>query len=246
VRAQLQAKGLAVPKAGTVAGNLVLLHGRGGRKEDFLLIAERLCAVGFRCLIPDLPGHGDNPEGMVQFGAGEAELPARVLKESAATFGFEPEPAGLLGMSMGGSVAVHAAALDTQPWKALVIISSFDRLEPVVRAQGSSRGGAWLGGLWVSGADFIYEQRTGRSLASVAPVNLAANLTMPTLVLHGTKDRVIPMEAGKRLYDALPPPLEKAWIEVPGADHDNVLVTDFPVYATVAEWMLRHVTPALP
>jgi hypothetical protein len=35
--------------------------------------------------------------------------------------------------------------------------------------------------------------------------------------------------------------LETQWIEIPGADHDNVLITDFPIYAAIAEWMFKHV-----
>jgi hypothetical protein len=31
------------------------------------------------------------------------------------------------------------------------------------------------------------------------------------------------------------------WIEVPGAGHDNVLTTTYPIYADIAGWMLRHV-----
>jgi hypothetical protein len=46
------------------------------------------------------------------------------------------------------------------------------------------------------------------------------------------------MASGKRLFDAFPEP--KRWVEVPGAGHDNVLVTDFPIYAEIAEWFLAH------
>lgn len=28
--------------------------------------------------------------------------------------------------------------------------------------------------------------------------------------------------------------------EIPNADHDNVLVTDYPIYADIAEWMMLH------
>jgi pimeloyl-ACP methyl ester carboxylesterase len=61
------------------------------------------------------------------------------------------------------------------------------------------------------------------------------------LVAHGTSDRVIPIKCGRLLYDALPSSIEKRWVEIPGADHDNVLITDFPIYAEMAEWMLHHV-----
>jgi pimeloyl-ACP methyl ester carboxylesterase len=63
----------------------------------------------------------------------------------------------------------------------------------------------------------------------------------PTLMAHGTSDSVIPITLGRRLHDALPAGLETEWIEIPQADHDNVLITDFPIYARMAEWMLRHV-----
>ena len=61
IRKQLTERGLTLPPFGLVKGTLVLTHGRKGRKEDYLPIAERLCAVGFRCVIPDLPGHGERP-----------------------------------------------------------------------------------------------------------------------------------------------------------------------------------------
>jgi hypothetical protein len=58
LRSQLRARGLALPVYGNVHGILVLLHGRKGRKEDLLPVAERFAAAGFRSVIPDLPAHG--------------------------------------------------------------------------------------------------------------------------------------------------------------------------------------------
>lgn len=66
-------------------------------------------------------------------------------------------------------------------------------------------------------------------------------LHCPTLIAHGTADHVIPIECGRRLHMALPSNIEKRWVEIPGADHDNVLITDFPIYAEMAAWLLRHV-----
>ncbi|MDZ4289191.1 MAG: alpha/beta fold hydrolase [Prosthecobacter sp.] len=243
IRDQLAAKGLKLPPVGEIIGTLVLLHGRNGRKEDYLLIAERLCAAGFRCLIPDLPGHGDHPEALTRYGVAEAGLPGQVLAEAAANYGFAAQPAGLLGMSMGGSVALHGAAKEPAPWKALVIISSFDALQPVILRQATNRSGPWLGGLWAETTRWAYESRTGLPLSQIQPAALAGSLRLPTLIAHGTDDQVIAIEAGRRLYDALPAGLEKQWVEIPGADHHNVLITDFPIYATIAEWMLRHLAP---
>ncbi len=76
---------------------------------------------------------------------------------------------------------------------------------------------------------------------TIQPHFHAAHLKLPTLIAHGTADRVIAISSGKRLFDSLPATIEKRWIPIPGADHDNVLITDYPIYADLAEWMLRHV-----
>jgi pimeloyl-ACP methyl ester carboxylesterase len=241
VREQLGAKGVTLSPPGKVVGTLVLVHGRKGRKEDYLLIAERLCAAGFRCLLPDMPGHGEHPRPHVTFGLTESDIPRQALHDAAKIFHFSPVPAGLLGMSMGGAVAMRAAAAPEAEWKALVIISSFDRLEVAIEKTVSDRVGQTLGHIWRLGAGIVYRAVTGHDLTEIRSDTVAGKITMPTLIAHGTKDRVIPYESGKRLYAALPQTLAKQWVEVPGADHDNVLITDFPIYATVAEWMLREV-----
>ena len=242
LRDQFKTETIALPTAGQVIGTLVLVHGRKGRKEDYLLIAERLCAVGFRCILPDMPAHGEHPGAYATFGIREADIPARALQETAEKFMFTPVPAGLIGMSMGGAVSMQAAARPDQPWQALIILSSFDRLESVIQKNVSDRIGSFLGNVWADMAGWVYQWKTGIAISDIRSDLAAAKIMIPTLVAHGTSDRVIPHESGKRLYAALPETIKKQWIDVPEADHDNVLITDFPIYANVAKWMLHHVT----
>lgn len=241
IRQQMQERGQTLAAPGQVIGTLVLTHGRKGRKEDYLLIAERLCAVGFRCLLPDMPAHGEHPTKLIYYGVREAGLPARVLTEAAAKFGFNPQPAGLMGMSMGGSVAMHSAGEPDAPWKALCIISSFHAFEPAIEIQTSNLVGSFLGKPWAAMAGRIYEWKSGMSVQAIQPHEIAAHLKIPTLIAHGTKDPVVPFESGRKLFDALPADTTKQWVEIPGADHNNVLITDFPIYATISEWMLKYV-----
>lgn len=241
LREQLISEKRPVPEPGRIIGTLVLVHGRKGRKEDYLLIAERLCAAGFRCLLPDMPAHGEHPGQYATFGIREAQLPGQVLHEAASQFHFSEQPAGLLGMSMGGAIAIRAAALDDSPWKSLVIISSFDRLTTAIEKNVGDRVGQKFGSLWAQAAGWVYEFKTSVSLASIRSDQAAGKIRIPTLIAHGTADRVIPLESGQRLFKALPADLPKQWIEVPDADHDNVLITDFPIYASIARWMLQQV-----
>ncbi len=241
IRKQLTERGLILQSFGQITGTLVLNHGRKGRKEDYLPIAERLCAAGFRCVIPDLPGHGDHPVAIATYGVREAVLPVRVLNEASQKFGFDPQPAGLMGMSMGGSVAVHAADQPGAPWKALVVVASFDSFPAVIKGQALRHAGVALGPLWADAAGSIYHWKSSIRLEDIQPTRHAALIRIPTLIAHGAADHVISIDGGRRLFDSLPADISKKWVEIPGADHDNVLVTNYPIYADIAEWMLRHV-----
>lgn len=57
--------------------------------------------------------------------------------------------------------------------------------------------------------------------------NLAAAdaLTPPLLVLHGEHDALIPIEQGRRLFDAAPS-VDKQWIKVRGAGHNDLWRSD--------------------
>ncbi len=241
IREQLQKKNIALPPPAKILGTLVLVHGRRGRKEDYLLIAERFCAIGFRCVLLDLPAHGDHPGTTACYGVKEFHLPAMALREAAAKFGFDPQPAGIMGMSMGGAVSIQAVVKHEVPWRAMVLVSTFDNLDNAVRNQAASMLGAWAGAGLRSLTGPLFEWKTGMKIEAANSIALVPQLKCPVLVAHGTADRVIPIECGRRLYAALPADIEKRWIEIPGADHDNVLVTDFPIYAEMAGWMLRHV-----
>lgn len=241
LRQQLEARGIPLPPTGQIIGTLVLVHGRRGRKEDFLPVAERLCAVGFRCIIPDLPAHGQHPHGTITFGVLEGGLPAQVLQQASARLGVSTAPAGIIGLSMGGAVSMRALAAPQAPWRAAALLATFDDLDQVLRHQCASYLGAPLGSLWRLSTQEFFQWTTSVPTATASSLALAPRVQCPVLVAHGTSDEVIPIACGRRLFEALPPGIEKRWLEVPQAGHDNLLVTDFPLYAALAEWMLARV-----
>lgn len=241
IREQLVKQNIPLPPPAKVIANLVLVHGRRGRKEDYLLIAERFCAVGFRCILPDLPAHGDHPGSTATYGVQEWPVPALALREAAAKLGFDPSPAGLMGISMGGAVGIRALVKNEVPWRAAALISTFDTLDQVVRHQASGVAGTWGGSVLHGITGPVFEWQTGIKIEAANSLALAPELACPVLIAHGTSDHVIPIDCGRRLYAALPAGIDKRWVEIPGADHDNVLITDFPIYAEMAAWFLRHV-----
>jgi pimeloyl-ACP methyl ester carboxylesterase len=239
LRAQLSTAGVPPGKFGEVRGTLVLLHGWGMRKENLLVTAERFCAVGFRCLIPDLPGHGENPRAAASFGQrpDDRTLPRDVLESAARHDHFDPRPAALWGLSMGGACAVEAASATPNFWAALVVVSTFDALDPLV-VRTLDRQAAGFGRLMEPGLSLAVLCRGGFWLPAARPGDRARNLRVPTLIVHGTADDFIPLTDGERLFRAIPDP-RKRWLAVEGARHGNVLGTPQAVFAEMATWMLR-------
>ncbi len=82
---------------------MVLIHGLGGSKENWMLMAPQLAGRGYRVLVPDLAGFGATPldgrESTLETNRGIVDA---VIARSGG-------PAVLVGHSMGGLVAMLQA-----------------------------------------------------------------------------------------------------------------------------------------
>lgn len=243
VRRQLEERDVVLAPFGKAFANLVLLHGRNGRKEDLLPVAERFCAVGFRCVIPDMPTQGESQQSILTFGLSdfEASLPSGVLEDAVAQFGIPLENAGLWGMSMGGAFLARAASLPEARWKALVVVCSFDTLDAVVERKAASYVGP-VAPLFTRIVAETCMVRGGANPAQVQPARWAAQITTPVFVAHGDEDELILPEQGRRLYEAYGSP-DKVWMLVKGGSHDRILVTEHPLYADMSAWFLKYLRP---
>jgi len=243
LRAELQAQGLPLAPWGEIKATLVLLHGHKGCKEDHLPVAERFCAVGFRCLLVDLPGHGQNPEPFASFGKRESSLPGEVLRAAAMQFKFDPSPAALFGISQGGAIVLQAAARPDEHWFAVAELSSFAALDQVIAQQAQTLFGP-LSSMANVVVTTLVQQRAGYTPSEIRPVDAASKLTMPVLIGHGDADRFVTPDQALVLYAAVPS-TRKQFLNIPGSGHSNVLVTNAPVYATVSRFLLEALSKSI-
>ena len=98
---------------------LVFLHGYLGSGEDWLQVAEQ-CAAQFLCILPDLPGHGQNTHQPFT-----QPLSFEVIAEGLVTLieALGLDRVGLVGYSMGGRIALYSALRRPQQISALVLES---------------------------------------------------------------------------------------------------------------------------
>jgi len=127
---------------------LLALHGFAGAGADFADLAGLLPEWAWCC--PELPGHGPAPAG-----APELAWPAAALEEAAGEAAVRrwaaalaarhgPNRPVLLGYSLGGRLALHAAVLHPGAWRALVLVGASPGIaDPAARRQRRSHDEAW-------------------------------------------------------------------------------------------------------
>jgi pimeloyl-ACP methyl ester carboxylesterase len=101
----------------------LLVPGYTGSKEDFLPILEPLAAAGRTVVAMDLRGQYQSPHAADRSGYAPGELAADLVG-IADTIGQDAAGVHLVGHSMGGLIARHAALLGTGRFLSLTLLSS--------------------------------------------------------------------------------------------------------------------------
>lgn len=99
------------------APGILFLHGFMGDAEDWLTIASEL-ASNYYCVIPDLPGHGENINGNQTQRLDFEALTCALIQ---ITQGFFQNPPALVGYSLGGRIALVTACTYPQKFSALCL-----------------------------------------------------------------------------------------------------------------------------
>ncbi len=95
---------------------IVMVHGLGGSKENWMLVAGRLAESGYRVLAPDLAGFGETP-----LDGRESTLEAnRKIVDGLIT--ASGGPVVLVGHSMGGLIGMMQAASNPYSVARLVLL----------------------------------------------------------------------------------------------------------------------------
>lgn len=215
------------PPWGEIRGTIVMLHGHGGRKEDHLPICERFCAAGFRCLVPDLPGHGDHPYPLATFGKKECAWVESLVDDAKDRLAIPDQPLFLFGISQGGAISLQTAAKNPDRWAGVISVSSFAALDRTIERSAASfdprtRQLAGLGTFAVGCGSWC---RAGYMPGEIRPVAAARMLTMPVMLVHGSDDRFIPITDAEEIYANIPTEA-KLLRPVPGGGHGDVLAAD--------------------
>jgi alpha-beta hydrolase superfamily lysophospholipase len=209
--------------AKTPRGTAFLLHGRSGKKEDMLAVAERFVAADYRCLVYDARCHGESDGENCTFGHAEKGDFRAVLDQTRSLLGNRGEAPGQLcavGISLGASVLLQSLP-DEPRLTAVVAVAPFATLPEVVNH--SARRNIYRHiPLWlIAGTMRAGGIRAGFDPFRISPLHGVEQSTHPIFFVHGELDEVIPVEHTRRLHAAAAGP--KKLRLIPDGTHGNVL-----------------------
>ncbi len=203
-------------------GLVLLIHGRGGIKEDALPITERFVAAGFSAVIFDTRAHGQSGGRFCTYGQLEVDDALAVLEAARDKAGFdETIPTYGFGYSLGASVMIQTLS-KTDDITASAVVAPFGDLEQLVIYSGGKFSKRQFPHWMAKSVVRLSELRAGFKCSEIAPLKAATSINEPMFVVHGKLDTVIPIDHGRRIFDAIPHS-NKRWLESEDAYHGDVL-----------------------
>ena len=181
---------------------VVVFPGNGGNRAGRLPLGDALTERGLAVLLVEYRGYGGNPGSPSESGLAEdARSASRLAKELAGG-----RPIVYYGESLGAAVATGLAV--SNPPDALVLGSPFTSLPDVGRFHYP----------WVP--TFLHRE----SYPSLERCGSGALVGVPTLVLAGSGDSIVPVEQSRTIAATLGADL----YEVEGVDHNDPAIRSSP------------------
>lgn len=201
---------------------MVILHGAGSAKENHADFGRLCAANGWAAVSYDQRGHGESDDEMAPAALADIGVMAAFLGQRE---GVDERRICVRGSSMGGYLAIHAAATADAISGAIAICpASEDGLRSGLReGRFEMRADvaaldAWLG-----------EHDLRQAVPAVAP--------KPLILLHARGDEQVPVAWSEELYTLAGDP--RRIIVVPGGDHRSVQ-HDPEVQTSALRWLHRQ------
>jgi len=190
---------------------VIVCHGYGTNKADVLEIARILHGGGFNVVMFDFRGHGESGGIGCNFGKTETRDVKAVIDFIKVQPKLKNRAIGILGISMGGSIAYLSGA-KFKDIKAVVGDSSYVYLRRAARQYYALN--SMLPLCKFSCIPLIVARIKLRTrLRNLSPITHIDKISpRPVLIIHGSGDLITPPDEVKQLYKKAKQP-KQLWIE---------------------------------
>lgn len=170
---------------------VVLVHGLGGNRTDWLPTAKRLLA-NHRVVLVDLPGHGDSPTLPDPFSldAAAAQLDAVLAQQN-------PESTIVVGHQLGGVVALLEATAHPERMRGLILIDTPVKSPVAIEDQDKRRFVAFMDNSYDTFLGMMFK-RVGRDTTQGKQIYASASTVQPNTIKSYFRE-ILSMDANKSL-----------------------------------------------
>lgn len=190
---------------------IVLIHGGGfigGDKQFYAPMARHLVEKGY---VAFSLNYRLAPKFHYPAQVDDVQRAVRWIRAHADAYHIDPERIGALGDSAGGYLAAMLGTRDTRDNSATELSKYSSRVECVVDLYGptdftipASQAGATANALSLLKMFFGKTQDEAMDLyKDGSPIIYVAKSSAPFLILHGTADKLVPVDQSQRFCDAL-------------------------------------------
>lgn len=184
---------------------ILFFHGNGEIAADYDALSAFYTACGASFWVVDYRGYGrstGSPSFSTLFEDAEcmaADVPRiiRICREDDASI-------ILMGRSLGSAAAIYLAAVQPDVFAGLILDSPYASAPDLVRRLGGPR----------------IDRQARESLRD--NLDLIESCTLPTLIMHGTHDRIIPVQEAEALRRACGSRVKRL-VKIDGAGHNTLL-----------------------
>lgn len=199
------------------APTLIIIPDLNESKISFLKAAREFHDRGFNVVLMDMRAQGESEGIMQTFGTKEYEDLISVM-DSVYKY-VDNRHIAVFGKGLGANIALNAAFHDKRIG-CVIAQSAFNNTEEYIHRYARSKYGK------LTNTFYPLMRRQMRhlmplSIDSLAYDSMMTKLSVPTLMLAATDDRVVPVSDSYRLYTLLKI-RNKNFFQVRGAGHDNM------------------------
>ena len=190
---------------------ILYFHGNGEVIYDYDDIAPLYNNLGINLILADYRGYGAS-DGKPSFTdvCRDAKILLKSVKNELTRRGYTGE-LWIMGRSLGSISALELAAHYPDQIKGLIIESGFANVLNVMRQ--------WSGQL----------KEISLPQFDQGCLDLVKSITVPTLLLHGDEDEIVPYREAVDMYENLGS-LDKKMITIPGAGHNDIMYVGLRQY----------------
>lgn len=195
---------------------IIYFHGNGGNMYGRIPAAQRLCTMGVDVFLVSYRGYAQSQGKPSEKGI---YIDGRsAVKYVTQNLSYRIQDVFIYGRSLGTTVAVEVA--QNAGIGGLILITPLSNGVDYAKALGYGCAGSLAHG-------------TFDSLSKIPHVHC------PLLVIHGTKDEIVPYNLGVKLFDAFHG--EKKFVPIPDGGHNNLEVVNPELFwGSIKDFLKNH------